>query len=202
MKAIKIAGLALIALLLIGLGLYLGVNSLSRGDYYGAVWDREAPDFTLRADGVKEVSLSDFRGEAVLLFFGYTHCPDICPAVLYRLKQVKAELGSLGDRVQVLFVTVDPERDTGERLGEYVAHFDSSFLGLTGTKEDIDAVTSSYNVYYDKDVSEGTDGGYLMNHGSYIYLITPKGELFLRYSYLDSDPEMMAKDIRKVLSRN
>jgi protein SCO1 len=114
------------------------------GTYLGP--DMPAPDFTLdTAHG--PVSLSDFRGQAVLMFFGYTHCPDVCPFTMAKLRLALETLGDRSDRVQVLLITVDPDLDTPDRLRDYVRAFNPSFLGLTGSRAALEEITQAYGVY-------------------------------------------------------
>jgi protein SCO1 len=114
------------------------------GTYLGP--DMPAPDFTLdSADG--RVSLSDFRGQAVLMFFGYTQCPDVCPFTMAKLRLALETLGDRSDRVQVLLITVDPDLDTPDRLRDYVRAFNPSFLGLTGSRPALEEITRAYGVY-------------------------------------------------------
>jgi len=144
------------------------------------------------------VSLSNFKDKVVLLFFGYTNCPDICPITLSVMNNVIDKLGDKADNVQVLFVTVDPERDTVEKLKSYMPYYNENFIGLTGTLEEIDKVADDYNIFYSK---EGVDSssGYLMGHNSSVLLITPDGKTFLRYPQNSMDPVSIARDIERVL---
>ncbi len=150
-------------------------------------------DFTLTgADG--EVSLSDFRGKVTLLYFGYTFCPDVCPATMVELKKAMEELGSDGEDVQIVMVSVDPLRDTPEKLKEYVAHFHPSFIGLTGTDEEIAAVAIPLGIFYEK--HEGSaKSGYLIDHTATVAVVDKDGYLRLIYPF-DTAGEDIAKDLR------
>lgn len=152
------------------------------------------PDFTLIGDGDEPVSLGDYTGKYVFLYFGYSFCPDVCPATLSELKQVRRELGEDADMVQVIMVTVDPERDTPDTLKGYVSHFDPTFIGLSGDKEEIDAVGKIYGLFYEK--HEGTAAsGYLVDHTARAYLIGP--ERYLRVVYpFDTRSEAIVADLR------
>lgn len=120
-------------------------------------------------------TLKDFAGKVVVVFFGFTQCPDVCPTSLAELSEVMKKLGSDADRVQVLLVTVDPERDTPEILKQYVTAFDPRFLGLTGTADQIKKTAASFKAYYAKAPSkDGTN--YTMDHTAAFYLIDGKGE--------------------------
>jgi protein SCO1/2 len=116
-------------------------------DITGAGWGQ---DFRLTDASGKPRQLADFRGKAVVLFFGYTQCPDVCPTAMSKLSQVMKELGNEADRVQVVFVTVDPERDTPELLAQYVPAFDSRFLGLYGSLDETAATAKEFKVFYQK----------------------------------------------------
>ena len=142
-------------------------------------------------------SLKDFSGKVVVVFFGYTQCPDFCPTTLAELAQVKQALGKDGDRLQVLFVTVDPERDTPELLQSYMANFDPSFLALRGTPDQIAAVAKDFKVYFKK--AEGkTPGSYTMDHSAGSYIFDPAGRLRV-YSRYGSGVEAVTADVRTLL---
>jgi protein SCO1/2 len=200
LRAERIIWLTLLAALFLGSSAYLLIHSMERIGFYGVLREREAPDFTLQSHDGRSVKLSDFRGRVVLLFFGYTHCPDVCPTTMQKIKQALVGLGDLSGRVQVLFITVDPERDTQDKLSEYVPHFDKSFIGLTGTPQEIKEVASNYNVYYERSYTADTHTGYLMSHTSSVFLITPRGKQLLTYSFKDFDPKLMTEEIKKLLS--
>ena len=152
------------------------VPRLRPHEFVGTVLDdpEPAPALTLTAAGGEQVSLDDFTGKAVLLYFGYTSCPDVCPTTLAALADALDELGSRRDEVQVVMVTVDPARDTPELLASYVAHFDPGFVGLGGTAEEIATAASAYGIYYQK--GEGTvETGYEVDHTAQVMLIDPQG---------------------------
>ena len=130
--------------------------------------------------------LEDFRGKAVVLFFGFTHCPDVCPTTLADLSGAIKQLGSEADRVQVLFVTVDPERDTKEVLGKYVTAFDPRFLGLYGDAAATQRAAKEFKIYYEK---RKTPEGYSVDHSGQTYVIDPQGRLrlFVRHDRIGSD---------------
>lgn len=142
-------------------------------------------------------TLADFRGKVVALFFGYTFCPDVCPTTLGEMKSVLARLGDDAKRVQVIFVTVDPERDTPELLAKYVTAFDPGFIGLYGTPEATAAAAKSFRVFYEK-VPGSSPKTYSINHTAGTYLIDPQGRLrlFVRYG---QDVDAIAGDIRLLL---
>lgn len=136
---------------------------------------RAAPDFSLPGSHGSEFTLSQARGKLVVLGFGFSHCPDICPMTLAKLAQVRKDLGARAEEIQVVYVTVDPERDTVERLRTYMAHFHSSFIGLTGSVEELAAVRKAYGIIAAKEVHH--DGNYEVHHSSYLYLIDRQGLL-------------------------
>ncbi|MEI2415410.1 SCO family protein [Orrella sp. JC864] len=119
-------------------------------------------------------TLADYQGKVMVVFFGFTQCPDVCPTALAEMAQVMQQLGDDADRVQVALVTVDPERDTPQVLREYVTAFDPRFEGLTGTPEQVKQAAQSFKVYYAK--SPRPDGDYSMDHTAAIYLLDAKGE--------------------------
>ena len=135
---------------------------------------RAAPDFSVQGSDGAALTLSHYRGKVVVLGFGYSHCPNVCPATLAVLAMAHRKLGALGSRVQVIYLTVDPERDSAERLKQYLAAFDSSFVGGTGSAAQMAAVRQSYGVTAEK-VGNGSDYG--VAHSSFVYLITREGKL-------------------------
>jgi protein SCO1/2 len=135
---------------------------------------REAPDFSVRGSDGAALTLSHYRGKVVVLGFGYTSCLNVCPVTLAVLAQAQRKLGPLASQVQVIYLTVDPERDNSERLKQYLAAFDPSFVGGTGTAAQMAAVRSSYGVTAEK-IGSGNDYG--VAHSSFIYLITRDGKL-------------------------
>lgn len=154
-------------------------------------------DFALKDASGKARTLEDFRGKAVVVFFGYTQCPDVCPATLATLAQAMKELGPDADRVQVLFITVDPERDTPELLSKYVPSFDPRFLGLWGDAEATARTAKEFKVIYQK-VPGPTPGSYTMDHSAGSYVFDPKGRLRLFVSN-GQGPDVFAHDLRELL---
>jgi len=192
--------ISILFLILIGWGIivYQIIDIKSKADFYGSVYERDALSFTLTDQNGSKVSLSDFKDKVVLLFFGYTHCPDVCPMTLSIMNNVVEELGDQADQVQVLFITIDPQRDTVAKLKSYIPYYNESFIGLTGTPEEIDKVADDYNIFYSKEEVESVSG-YLMGHNSSVLLITPDGEIFLRYTQNRMDPVSIAGDIKRIL---
>jgi protein SCO1/2 len=149
--------------------------SFKNTDITGAGYGK---DFTLTDHTGKTRTLADFRGKVVVVFFGYTHCPDVCPTTLADLKVAREQLGEDGKRVQVLFVTVDPERDTRELLSNYVPAFDPSFLGLYGDPAATARVAKEFRVFYQK-VPGKTPDSYTVDHTAGSYVFDPQGRLRL-----------------------
>ena len=141
-----------------------------------------ARGFTLSDHNGQTRSLSDFKGQVVVVFFGYTQCPDVCPTSMTELAEVKRLLGAQGDKLQGVFVTVDPARDTPEMLKSYMANFDSSFIAFIPTPEQLAAVAKDFKVYYKK-VDGKTPTSYTMDHsaGSYVFDTQGQLRLFTRY---------------------
>lgn len=143
-------------------------------------------------------TLADFKGKLTVVFFGYTQCPDVCPTTMAELAQVKKALGKDGERVQGVFITVDPERDTPELLKAYMAGFDPSFIALRGTPEQTAATAKDFKVFYAK-VPGKSEGSYTMDHtaGSYIFDASGKLRLFTRYG---SGAEALTADLKTLLA--
>ena len=156
---------------------------------------RMAPEFSLPASDGSELNLSRFRGKVVVLGFGFTSCPDVCPITLEVLAQARRKLGELGNQVQVVYVTVDPERDDAAQMKKYLAAFDPSFIGGTGTEEQLSAVREEYGIMAQKEVYGES---YSFSHSSYTYLIDRDGRLRALMTY-GHDAEEFAHDIRILL---
>lgn len=163
-------------------------------DITGATFAR---DFSLTDHNGQTRTLADFRGKLVALFFGYTHCPDVCPTTMADLAAAIKTLGPDANKVQVLFVTVDPERDTPELLKQYVPAFNPTFLGLRPTPEQLKLLAAEYKVVYQK--SPGRDkGNYLMDHSAGTYIYDTQGRLRLLMPY-GSSAQMIARDFSSLL---
>jgi len=154
-------------------------------------------DFQLTDHTGKPRALADFRGKVVVMFFGYTQCPDVCPTTLSELAEVMKMLGPDAARVQVLFVTIDPERDTPQLLTAYVPAFNPSFLGLYGDAEATARTAKEFKIIYQKQ-SGPTPGTYTMDHSAGTYVFDPQGRLRLYMSY-GQGPEVFVHDIRELL---
>jgi len=157
-----------------------------------------AKDFAMPDHTGKLRTLADFKGKAVVVFFGYTQCPDVCPTTMQEMANVMQQLGPLSDKVQVLFVTVDPERDTPELLSKYVPAFDPRFLGLVGDKAATEKIAKEFRVFYQK-VPGKEPGSYTMDHTAGSYVFDPQGRLrlFVRHG---QGPEQIAHDLKLLLS--
>lgn len=169
--------------------------ALKSTDITGATFGR---DFALDDHHGRRRKLADFRGKAVVLFFGYTSCPDICPTTLARLAATMKALGADAARVQVLFASVDPERDTAEKLAAFVPWFHPDFLGLRGTPEETQQAITEFRVFAAKQTVEGSLG-YVIDHSTGAYVFDPAGRLRL-YVKDDVSAEDLAGDLRILLA--
>ncbi|HTQ00235.1 MAG TPA: SCO family protein [Casimicrobiaceae bacterium] len=163
-------------------------------DVTGASFGR---DFALSDPAGKTRTLADFRGKAVVLFFGYTQCPDVCPTTMSTLAETMKLLGADADRVQVVFITVDPERDTPALLAEYVPAFDKRFIGLSGDAAATARVAKEFKVIYQKQPGP-TPSTYTMDHSAGVFMFDPSGRLRL-YAGHAQTPDLYAHDLRELL---
>ncbi len=153
--------------------------------------------FSLKDFNGRIRTLEDFKGKVVVLFFGFTHCPDICPTTLTDLKKTMALLKDKASAVQVIFITLDPARDTEDVLKKFIPTFNSSFLGLTGTESDIDKVANQLKIF-NKKVNDGSKAGYTIDHSAGLYVIDKKGSIKLHISN-GQKPEDLASDLAKLI---
>jgi len=190
----------IISIIVIGFG-YFAVSGYNKDSgekqFYGIYYGKDAPDFTLTDQDSNPVRLDQFKGKDVLLSFGYTSCPDICPTTLAKLNTIMELLDDAERKVQVLFITIDPDRDTEERLKKFIPYFNENFIGLTGKEEDIKKVADSYSVFYEKSDKGNSEASYFMNHTQTIYLIDREGKLVVLYPFENLSPEKVASDIEK-----
>lgn len=163
-------------------------------DITGVPWGH---DFRLIDHTGQVRTLSDFRGKAVMLFFGYTHCPDMCPITLANMAEVVNRLGKDGKRVQGLFVTLDPARDTRRVLAQYVTAFHPTFVGLSGTEAEIEQAAREFKLFFKRQPADAS-GFYTVDHLSAVFAFDREGRLRL-YMRADSDPASMAHDMRILL---
>ena len=177
----------------------LGLSGSSKAafngvDITGAEYGRQLslPD----AEGQPR-TLADFKGKVSVVFFGYTQCPDVCPTTMAELAQVKQALGADGERVQGIFVTVDPERDTAQVLKAYVANFDPTFVALRGSAEQTLAAAREFKVFYAKAAGK-TEGSYTVDHTAGSYVIDPQGRLRLFERY-GTPADALAADLKQLL---
>jgi protein SCO1/2 len=168
--------------------------------FRGSVLDQPVavPDFGLTDQRGEAFRLSKQRGNVLLLFFGYTQCPDVCPMTLATWRQVHEALDDDAGRVRFIFVTVDPERDTMERLGLHVSAFHPEFIGLTGSPDELEAVYEVFDIFSEKDTSSGSATGYLITHTATTFVLDPEGRWRLRESY-GTPVEDLVHDIQLLL---
>lgn len=191
--------LTIIVLLLISviIGVFVILPRVQPRVFHGMILQATAPaaDFTLTAHTGEQVSLSDFRGKWVVLYFGYTFCPDVCPLTLADLaRAVRLLDAKQADRVQVMMISVDPERDTPQRLAQYVPVFHPAFLGLTGSEEALAAAATPFGIYYARQEVGGASG-YLVDHTASVTVLDDQGRVRLIWPFGVS-AEMMAEDLR------
>jgi len=187
---LAIAGLV-VAVLLLGVGGFMWVSG-SQSQLIGG-------PFTLEDGNGKRVTDRDFRGKYMLVYFGYTFCPDVCPTTLNEIAEALDQLGAEADRVQPVFITVDPGRDTPAVVKRYVAAFSPKIVGLTGSEASIAETAKEYRVYVAKRRTGEGANDYTVDHSSVLYLMGPNGA-FLAPIRADESGEQMARDIGKYLS--
>jgi protein SCO1/2 len=163
-------------------------------DVTGAEYARDIP---LTDVNGQRRSLKDFSGKVVAVFFGYTQCPDVCPTTLQELAEVRQQLGAQGDKLQAVFVSLDPERDTPAVLKAYLANFDDSFVGLHGTPDEVAAVAKDFKIFFKK-VPGKTEGTYTLDHSAGTYLYDTQGRLRV-YERYGAGPQVLAQDVRALL---
>lgn len=173
-------------------GIFLGLVAVIVGyrivfsnySYQGSLIEPpvQAANFTLKISDGGKFRLSDQKGHVVLIFFGYTNCPDVCPVMLSNFKQIKKQLGENAEEVEFVFITVDPDRDTEDILHAYIQNFDPGFLSLTGSQGELEEVWKSYGVYREK-IETGSAVGYLIDHTARIYAIDQFGNWRLTYPF-------------------
>lgn len=157
--------------------------------------------FTLTNQDGQRVTDRDFRGKFMLVTFGYTACPDVCPAELQTMANALDQLGGKAEKVNPIFITIDPERDTAAQMGSYVKNFNERFVGLTGTAEEIKQAARAYRVFYARSEQTSSALGYLMDHSAFIYLMNPQGEYVTHFSYA-TPPEKIAAAVEKAIAAN
>lgn len=189
-RAFVLSGLAMCTLAVTGCGQKDAFHGI---DVSGAEYAR---NFSLKDPDGRTRTLADFKGQAVMVFFGFTQCPDVCPTALVRAAEIRKLLGADGPRLQVVFVTIDPERDTPVVLQAYTEAFDPSFLGLYGDAEQTAAVAREFKVIYRK---VATGASYTMDHSTISYVFDPAGRLRLGLRHAQSAQEC-AQDLGRILA--
>ncbi len=171
-------------------------------EYKGTVYDppQAIPDFTLRSAQTEEpFHLSDLRGDITLIYFGYTFCPDVCPTTVLDVKNALGLMESGRDRVHFVFISVDPDRDTPDKLRTYLSAFDPNFIGLSDTFSKVESVMKPFGASAQKETGSETAAGYLMSHTARVFLIDPDGNLRLSYAFMFA-PEDLAADLTHLLA--
>ena len=158
-----------------------------------------APQFELTDMNGQTFQLSQLSNQVVVMFFGYTGCPDVCPVTLTEFLQIRSKLGDAADQVSFVFVTVDPERDTPERMRKYLTNFDPEIIGLTGERGELEPVWADYGVYQAK-AEGGSEANYLVDHSSRVYVIDADGNLRLTYLF-GTENQLITEDVRHLVSR-
>ncbi|MGC4107384.1 MAG: SCO family protein [Thermomicrobiales bacterium] len=205
-RLVILAGLAVLMLLIGGVGIFLVQQSRSGSETYeftGGFWEppHAATDLALTDQNGQPFSLDDHRGKVILLYFGYTYCPDYCPTTLTDFMQVKEDLGEKAKDVEVVFVSVDPARDTPARLKEYLDFFDPSFIGLTGTQEQLKPIERDYVISVSKEPATPSSSGssfYLVSHSTSLFAIDQQGNLRLTWPY-GTTPADISADVTHLL---
>lgn len=189
----------LLACVLLGLGLSLsGCGTASYQIIRPIENPTAAPDFSLIDQHGAEFHLAEQRGKIVILFFGFTACPDVCPLALGLSAQARKQLGADGDKVQIAFVTVDPERDNPATIDRYVSLFDSTILGLNGETAAVEAVKKDYGVHAQRRELPGSALQYTIDHTAGLYIIDQQGRWFAMANH-DVDPTLLATDLKTML---
>jgi protein SCO1/2 len=197
----KILWVGLLSLALVATAISLTVVFAKPARFHGTSYNEpypRAPQVELIKLNGETFRLSDQKGKIVLLFFGYTSCPDVCPTTLAEFKQVMDGMGDKAKSVQVVFVSVDPERDTPEKIQQYVEHFNPNFIGLSGSTDQLEIIWDNYGVFRER-VESDSAFGYIINHTARTYLIDADGNLRLSYGFqtpvenIVSDLEILLK---------
>jgi protein SCO1/2 len=179
---------------MLGLVVFFGAIFLLTGRDGSPTSSAIGGSFTLTDQDGKIVTDADFKGKPMLVFFGYTHCPDVCPTTLFEVSEVLRALGSDADKTQALFITIDPERDTSTVMKDYLSSFDPHLRGLTGSVDAITSTEKAYRVYAKK--VPGTNGEYTMDHTALVYLMDKEGRFVAPFN-LKRTPADAAADLRK-----
>ena len=188
---------AIVLLIAAGLGGYALLGSADHRPLSSGVALVGGPFSLVDQDG-RRVTEKDFLGKYMLVFFGYTYCPDVCPTELQVMTAALDQMGPDASRIQPVFVSIDPARDTPQVLKAYVANFGPRLIGLTGTAEEVAVIAKAYRVYYAKAANSGSGTDYLMDHSSIIYLMGPDGR-FLTHMAYTTDAAKLATELKETL---
>jgi protein SCO1/2 len=181
----------------VGLILFLAVFLYATGQFGGATSGATiGGPFRLTDQNGKPITDADLKGKPFLVFFGYTHCPDVCPTTLFNVSEVMRALGKDADRTKALFISVDPDRDTPAVLKDYLANFDPHLIGATADQKTLDGVEKEYRVFTQKVPTK--DGDYSMDHSAIVYLMDKQGRFVAPFK-LDRKPEAAAAELRKYM---
>lgn len=200
-KQVRIAIGVVIGLVLLGATAFIGGQLLTPYAFHGAVLQSPLPahDFKLMSHLGQPISLSDFKGKTVLLYFGYTICPDVCPTTLAEIAKARKLLGKDAEQIQTIMVTVDPDRDTIPVLADYVTHFDKSFIAMRGNADETAQVATYYGIYFEKENADSALG-YLVNHTATVMVIDKNGYLRLVFPF-GATAQDMAADLQYLMTR-
>lgn len=194
----RIGLIASVALVFSALGGYLAVTMMPNNDGETLYSSLVGGPFQLTSHTGETVTHEDLRGKPFAMFFGFTHCPDVCPTSMYELSTLIEKLGPDADKMRYVFVSVDPERDTPELLKDYMSHFDKRLVALVGTPAQTKAIAQAYRVVYEK---VETSGGYTLNHTATIYVMDEKGRLANTLAYGENMDTRLQK-LRRVIERS
>jgi cytochrome oxidase Cu insertion factor (SCO1/SenC/PrrC family) len=201
MKLLRVAALAILSFVIGGLAATAVLPDLRERFFSGFPSAGKAlvgGPFSLVDHTGRKVTDKDFRGRYMLVYFGFTYCPDVCPSGLQVIAAALQKIGPKADRLTPLFITVDPERDIPAQMAEYVKSFDPRLIGLTGTPAEVDAAAKAYRVYYKKVADEKSTGGFTIDHTALMYLMDPKGTYVSHFSHtisVDALAERLSKTI-------
>jgi protein SCO1/2 len=198
----KVLWVGAVSFLLIAIAVLINMVFAKPASFRGTAYSEPypaAPKIDLQQANGKSFHLSDQQGRIVLIFFGYTSCPDVCPTTLAELNLALGKLGDKSKNIQVLFVSVDPQRDTPEKIQNYVERFNPSFIGLSGSLEELQQIWQGYGVF--REIAQGgNSSNYIVNHTARIILVDSRGNLRLSYGF-QTPPEDITSDIDILLSQ-
>lgn len=200
-KKLIFGGVSVLLVAIIAVGAWLAFfRQADAYEFKGGNWDppHAAPALELVDQNNQPFSLEDHKGKVILLYFGYTYCPDYCPTTLADFQKVKDELGDKGDQVDVVFVTVDPDRDTPERMKEYLEFFDPAFIGLYGTQDQLTPIERDYGIQVAIDEATPGSSYYTVSHSTSLYAIDQEGNLRLTWPY-GTSPDDITSDVKHLL---